>query len=142
MEHLNSILVARQTIDQNKDENIGSATKESSSSASALVSSLVINGLIFLALVGLFMILRSLQKRTYAPRSYVGRIPKEKQVDELPSGLFAWFKPLIAKRCVQKRESLGMTEYFTIALVFFSFHFFFPWTMTLTARFSFTNFKF
>lgn len=78
--------------DPNKDENIGSA-QGGPSSISALVSTLVVNLVIFVVMVGIFMLLRRTQKRMYAPKKYVTTVPeyKRRAVESVPAdGLLGW----------------------------------------------------
>lgn len=92
MDDLSKIFI-RAAVNQSSDPNIGKA-KQTGSSLSAFLSSLILDGLIFLAMVGMFLILRRSQRRTYAPRTYIGTIPEEKRIQDLPKGIFGWIKPL------------------------------------------------
>jgi len=69
-----------------------------SSSLSAMLSSVVVNGLIFFILIIVFLLLRKLFKRVYTPRSFVGSVPAQKRVQEAPTGFFAIFKTLLSKQ--------------------------------------------
>lgn len=78
--------------DPNNDENIGSA-QGGPSSISALVSTLVVNLVIFVVMVGVFMLLRRTQKRMYMPKTYVTTVPeyKRRAADSVPAGgMLGW----------------------------------------------------
>ncbi|KAF3902969.1 hypothetical protein ABW20_dc0102946 [Dactylellina cionopaga] len=105
---------------QSNDPNIGSAKQ--SNSLSGLLSSLIVNGIIFAVMLLLFLILRKSQQRQYAPRTYVGAIKKEKRTDPLPDGIFSWVGPLVAidESYVIAKTSLDsyfFLRYLKIALV-------------------------
>jgi hypothetical protein len=60
------------------------------SSASALLSTLVLNLVIFSVMVLLFVILRRSQRRMYVPRTYIGYLKPWQRTPESPNGLFNW----------------------------------------------------
>lgn len=100
MDTLNTIahaLARRQTKIEEQDENIGSA-KTASSSLSGLIATLIPTLIIFAVFVLLFLVLRRSQRRTYAPRSYVGaveewrRSDQEKLLGEGGGGFLGWIK--------------------------------------------------
>ncbi|MCJ1314235.1 hypothetical protein MMC25_007915 [Agyrium rufum] len=67
----------------------GSATS-TSSSLSALVSTLVPVALLSGAFTLVFLILRRSQRRQYAPRTYLAGLRPEERSPDLPKGLFNW----------------------------------------------------
>lgn len=79
---------------ENNDSNIGSATKPTNSSLSAVLSTLVTNLVVFFVMVLLFMILRRMQKRYYMPKAYVETVPEHKrevvQHVQGQEGFFSW----------------------------------------------------
>lgn len=42
----------------------------------------------------LFLILRRSQRRTYAPRTYIGSLPEQERTPDLPNTLFGWIPAL------------------------------------------------
>ncbi|KAK9475752.1 hypothetical protein V1514DRAFT_370283 [Lipomyces japonicus] len=66
-----------------------------SSSTSAFVTSLIVNGIIFLVFVSLFLILRGRDKRIYQPRTFLESVPEYARTETLPSKVWAWLKGLI-----------------------------------------------
>lgn len=96
MEGIHELLYAR-AVNQSNDSNVGSSQQKASNSLSGMLTSLVTNGLVFLAIIGAFLILRKSQKRIYSPRTYMSAIPKERRVEPLPSGALGWFKGLLSK---------------------------------------------
>lgn len=70
----------------------GGATnsKSNSSSASALVSTLVPGGLVAVAFVSIFLLLRPKIKRVYQPRTYIETLRKHEKSDPLPDGKVSW----------------------------------------------------
>ncbi|KAJ5619945.1 hypothetical protein N7510_003929 [Penicillium lagena] len=65
-----------------------------SSSASALLSTLVLNFAIFAVMVLLFVILRRSQRRTYVPRTYIGYLKPWQRTPESPTGLWNWISSM------------------------------------------------
>jgi len=76
----------------------GGPRTTTSSSVSAMVSSVAVNGLVFLVLLIVFLLLRNFFKRVYTPRSFVGSVPKQKRVEEAPPGFFAVIKKVTSRR--------------------------------------------
>ncbi|KAF2432357.1 DUF221-domain-containing protein [Tothia fuscella] len=88
MEHVPTLarLVARAQASQ------GSATK-TSSSASALVSTLIPAFLLALAFFAAFLIIRKKQQRVYAPRTFLEVLPHDARTPgSAKPGMFAWIK--------------------------------------------------
>ncbi|KAK2766798.1 hypothetical protein FQN54_006112 [Arachnomyces sp. PD_36] len=63
-------------------------------SLSALISTLVPVLIISAAMFLLFMILRRSQRRTYAPRTYIGSLREQERTPDLPNTLFGWIPAL------------------------------------------------
>ncbi|SPO05832.1 related to A.thaliana hyp1 protein [Cephalotrichum gorgonifer] len=59
-------------------------------SLQGMVTTFITGGAVSLALVGVFLILRSRSKRFYAPRTYLGSIPESERTPALPRGIFNW----------------------------------------------------
>ncbi|KAJ5893660.1 hypothetical protein N7495_005351 [Penicillium taxi] len=63
---------------------------QTSSSASALVSTLIPALIIFFVMVGLFVILRRSERRMYMPRTYIGYLKPWQRTPDSPTGLTDW----------------------------------------------------
>ncbi|CAH01550.1 Phm7p [Kluyveromyces lactis] len=70
-----------------------------SSSTSAFVTTLIVNGVIATVFVWLFLTLRPKQQRVYQPRSLtdIKTIPESERTEEVPSGYFDWVPYLLTK---------------------------------------------
>ncbi|KAK0106786.1 hypothetical protein ONS95_003510 [Cadophora gregata] len=73
----------------------GGATnsEKNSSSLSAFLSTLIPVGLQAAAFVGIFLVLRTKQKRVYRPRTYLETLHEGEKSQDLPPGKFNWIKP-------------------------------------------------
>ncbi|PVH81758.1 DUF221-domain-containing protein [Cadophora sp. DSE1049] len=67
--------------------------KKNSSSVSAFLSTLIPVGLQAAAFVGIFLVLRTKQKRVYRPRTYLETLHEGEKSKDLPPGKFSWIKP-------------------------------------------------
>ncbi|CDO93220.1 unnamed protein product [Kluyveromyces dobzhanskii CBS 2104] len=76
-----------------------SSTGSESSSTSAFVSTLIVNGVIAAIFVWLFLTLRPKNKRVYQPRSLtdIKTIPESERTEEVPPGYFNWIPFLLTK---------------------------------------------
>lgn len=117
-------LVQRAAVNGSSDENIGSARGVSTE---AFLSTLVVNIVIFAVLVSIFTLLRRLNRRIYAPRTYVGTIEPWRKlktvdddgdgyVDEVESvkgfsGLFGWIMSTWRIKSVLIRISCAKGHY-------------------------------
>ncbi|EOA87928.1 phosphate metabolism protein 7 [Exserohilum turcicum] len=71
---------------------IGKAKKESNSSVSSFVSTLIPAALLAFAFVTAFFIARKYFRRVYAPRTYLNHLGKQRQTPPPSPGLFGWIK--------------------------------------------------
>jgi len=73
----------------------GTATKseKNSSSLSAFLSTLIPVSVQAAAFVGIFLILRTKQKRVYRPRTYLETLHEGEKSKDLPPGKFSWIAP-------------------------------------------------
>ncbi|KAH7305072.1 hypothetical protein BKA65DRAFT_486125 [Rhexocercosporidium sp. MPI-PUGE-AT-0058] len=73
----------------------GTATKseKNSSSLSAFLSTLIPVGVQATVFVGIFLILRTKQKRVYRPRTYLETLHEGEKSKDLPPGKFSWIAP-------------------------------------------------
>lgn len=65
-------------------------SSQGSNSASGLVTTLVINGVIFLVMIMFFVINRRRYRHTYMPRTYIGSLRPWQRSPDSPTGLFNW----------------------------------------------------
>ncbi|RDL37974.1 DUF221-domain-containing protein [Venustampulla echinocandica] len=81
---------------------------QSSSSASAFLSTLIPVGLLAAAFVGVFLTVRTKYKRVYGPRTYHETLSKWEMTRDLPTGRFNWLKPFshMPDEDVLKHQSL------------------------------------
>ncbi|KNG51012.1 duf221 domain-containing protein [Stemphylium lycopersici] len=71
---------------------VGKATKESNSSISSLVSTLIPTAILAFAFVAAFFIARKYFRRVYAPRTYLNHLGQQRQTPAPSPGLFGWIK--------------------------------------------------
>ncbi len=89
-----------------------SSSGSSGSSTSAFVSSLVFNGLIFVAFVTGFILLRKKYKRVYEPRTMVSTIAPEKSPESPPAGGMSWLPVLLHMQNQKIIDRCGLDAYF------------------------------
>ena len=68
--------------------------KKGDSTLSGFIESVAVNGLVFILLFSVFLLLRKRFPRIYSPRTFAGSIPNEKQPDLLPNGVSGFLKGL------------------------------------------------
>ncbi|GMM37354.1 Rsn1 protein [Saccharomycopsis crataegensis] len=84
-------------------------------STSAVITSIIFNGAVFLGLTTAFLLLRLQFKRIYQPKSLdlIIKINKDqKYLEPLPSGLLAWVVPLLSKPKSFIIQQAGLDGYF------------------------------
>ncbi|ODV61458.1 Phm7p [Ascoidea rubescens DSM 1968] len=91
---------------------------ETSSSVSAFLSALILNGIVFLIFITCFIFLRRKEERVYQPRRIVPTVPIEKQPDETPSGYFGWLNHLLSKSQSWIIQQTGVDGFFFLRYLF------------------------
>lgn len=94
------------------------ANTPTGSSLSQFLTTLIINGLIFLVFITLFLILRPKQTIVYQPRTVLKTIPPEKRVEDLPKGPFNWIPYLLKKPDSYIIKNSGIDGYFFLRYLF------------------------
>ncbi|KAI9821658.1 MAG: hypothetical protein M1827_002239 [Pycnora praestabilis] len=82
-------------VDQNSDQNVGSATQKSSS-LSAFLATLIPVAIEAGIFTLIFLILRKSQRRQYAPRTYLGSLREQERSPDLPPGFLNWLGSFFA----------------------------------------------
>lgn len=102
-----------------------SSPQTTSSSVSAFLVTLILNGLIFLAFVTVFIVIRKRYKRVYEPKTYLETVPERQRIEPSPKGALAWIKPLFTQSQDQLIERTGIDGFFflrylrTVMVIFF-----------------------
>lgn len=73
---------------------------------------LILNFVIFTALVSVFIVLRKRFPRIYEPKSIVSTVPERRKTEPLPAGRFSWVMPLTMQADTSLLSKAGLDGYF------------------------------
>lgn len=95
------------------------AQASGSSSVSAFVTTLIVNGILCLLFIALFVIVRNREKRVYQARTVVHTVPPTQRPDPAPKGAFGWLNHLLNKSDSWLIQQAGPDGYFFLRYLFF-----------------------
>lgn len=94
------------------------STTTANTSTEKVLSSLVVNVVIFGIFVGAFLLLRIKFKRIYSPKSSYDLVPEDKKPEALPSDPFRWIFILLRKPSSFIIQQAGLDGYFFLRYLF------------------------
>ncbi|KAK9448567.1 uncharacterized protein V1518DRAFT_394340 [Limtongia smithiae] len=91
---------------------MSSDAETASTSTSSFLTSLIVNGILFLIFFTCFLVLRGRNRRIYQPKTFLETIPEDQRTEPLPVGTWAWAKSLFYRSDAYVLRQAGLDGYF------------------------------